>query len=269
MAAIWRGRRPGNKQKPARVCHRDRMTLRVPRLAGRLLDLILPPRCALCGTDIADDGALCLDCWRSVTFLGHPLCAVCGDPFEVRPLGDAVCGDCLAYPPRFDRARSAVLYDEVTRPLILAFKHADRLTLAPLLIAWLRSAGAELLDRADLIVPVPLHPGRLLARRYNQAAILAHGLGRSSGLPVADHVLLRSRRTPSQGHLTARQRESNVRGAFALRKDSHLLAEAINGRRVLLVDDVLTTGATVSACTGVLKRGGAAAVDVLTLARVR
>lgn len=238
-------------------------------LGRRLLDLLLPPRCGRCGVDVAGDAALCLDCWRGVTFVAEPLCRICGTPFEIRPFGTAVCGDCLAHPPAFDRARSAVIYDDATRPLILSFKHADRLTLAPLFTAWMRTAGAELLDEADLIVPVPLHRWRLWGRRYNQSAILSHALGRESGVRVVDSLLVRRRHTPSQGRKTAAQRTSNVRGAFALWNNCDGNAEVIRDRRITLVDDVFTTGATVSACTRVLRRGGAEAVDVLTLARVR
>ncbi|MCR9072695.1 MAG: ComF family protein [Alphaproteobacteria bacterium] len=241
----------------------------IPRAIGRgLLDLLLPPRCGGCGVDVSADAALCLDCWRAVTFIAEPMCEVCGVPFEIQPLGAAVCGDCLADPPAFDRARSAVLYDDATRPMILSFKHGDRLTLAPLFAAWMRAAGADLLDTADLIAPVPLHRWRMISRKYNQSAILIRTLAGISGVPVVDSLLVRTRHTPSQGRKTGAQRAANVRGAFALWNNCGGNAEVIEGRRVLLVDDVLTTGATVSACTRVLKRGGARAVDVLTLARV-
>lgn len=243
---------------------------RSPMAVGRrLLDLLLPPRCGRCGVDIAADAALCLGCWRGVRFVSEPLCEICGVPFEVRPFGAAICGDCLADPPPFDRARSAVLYDDATRPMILSFKHGDRLTLAPLFAAWMRAAGAGLLEEADLIVPVPLHRWRLLGRRYNQSAILSQLLGRLCGLPVVDSLLVRSRHTPSQGRKSVAQRASNVRGAFSLWNNSGGKAEVIKDCRIALVDDVFTTGATVSACTRVLRRGGARAVDVLTLARVR
>ena len=237
-------------------------------LARRLLDLLLPPRCGSCGVDVPADASLCLSCWSAVTFIGEPLCEVCGVPFEIRSFGRAVCGDCLASPPAFDRARSAVVYDDATRSLILAFKHADRLTLAPLFAAWMRRAGGGLLESADLIIPVPLHRWRLLSRRYNQAAVLAHALGRLSGVNVVDSLLLRIRQTPSQGRKSSVQRTLNVRGAFALRNNCGGVAEVIEGRRIVLVDDVFTTGATVCACTRVLRRAGAVSVDVLTLARV-
>lgn len=240
-----------------------------PRAMGRgLLDLLLPPRCGNCGVDVSADAALCLDCWRAVTFISEPMCDICGVPFDVRPFGPAVCGDCLAGPPAFDRARSAVLYDDATRPAILSFKHGDRLTLAPLFAAWMRGAGAGLLQDADLIVPVPLHRWRLLARRYNQSAILARILGRDFGVRVVDSLLVRTRHTPSQGRKSATQRASNVRGAFALWNNCGGNTEVIEDCRIVLIDDVFTTGATVSACTRVLRQGGARAVDVLTLARV-
>ncbi len=156
-------------------------------------------------------------------------------------------------------------YDGNSRALILGFKHADRTEGASGYGAWLARAGAGLLAEADVIAPVPLHRLRLLARRYNQAALLAHALGREAGLPVVADLLLRRRRTVSQGRLSPAQRRRNVAGAFAVKPSRKNLLE---GRRVLLVDDVLTTGATVSACARTLRRGGACAVDVLVLARV-
>ncbi len=240
----------------------------VAPLARRVLDLLLPPRCGRCGVDVPADATLCLSCWSGVAFIGEPLCEICGLPFEIRPYGRAVCGDCLSDPPAFDRLRSAVVYDDATRPLILAFKHADRLTLAPLFATWMRRAGADMLDGADLIVPVPLHRWRLLSRRYNQAAVLVHALARPGGAKVVDSLLVRTRQTPSQGRKSAAQRTLNVRGAFALRNNCDGAAEVISGRRIVLVDDVFTTGATVSACTRVLRRSGAMSVEVLTLARV-
>lgn len=231
-------------------------------LAGRLLDLVLPPRCLACGTPVAAAGALCGACWGTMTFLTPPWCACCGLPFDHHGAG-ALCGACLARPPDFNRARAALRYDDASRRLVLAFKHADRLDAAPAYGRWLAAAGAELLDGADLLVPVPLHRQRLLRRRYNQAAELARALGRLSGVPVAPDLLVRHRPTPSQGHLSAGARRDNVRGAFRVGR-----AGALDGARLVLIDDVLTTGATVGACARVLRRQGARSVDVLTLARV-
>lgn len=235
------------------------------RAAAVVLDALLPPRCAACREPVERSGALCLACWSALAFIGHPLCAVCGDPFETAPPGEPVCGDCLAAPPPWRRARSALRYDDVSRPLVLGFKHGDRLHLAALLAGWMLLAGGELIETADVIVPVPLHPWRLLSRRYNQSAVLAHRLGQTCGVTVSDRALRRVRRTPSQGHLTKAQRDRNVRGAFRI--DRSRRAE-IEGKRVLLVDDVLTSGATAGACTRALLRAGATEVDLLTLARV-
>lgn len=233
--------------------------------ATAVLDALLPPRCAACGEPADRPRSLCLACWSALRFVTRPLCAVCGDPFETAPPGEPVCGDCLAAPPPWGRARSALRYDDASRPLVLGFKHGDRLHLAALLAGWMQAAGADLLAGAEVIVPVPLHRWRLLARRYNQAAVLAQALGRGTGVPVADAALLRVRRTPSQGRLSRDQRARNVQGAFRVAERQR---PVIEGRRVLLVDDVLTTGATAAACTRALLRAGAGGVDLLTLARV-
>jgi len=244
---------------------RDAATAMASVLATVVLDALLPPRCAVCGEPVDRPRSLCLRCWSALGFVTRPLCAICGDPFETAPPGEPVCGDCLAAPPPWGRARSALRYDDASRPLVLGFKHGDRLHLAPLLAGWMQAAGAELLADADVIVPVPLHRWRLIARRYNQAAVLAHALGRTTGIAVSDRALVRVRRTPSQGQLTRTQRARNVQGAF--RVDAPRCVEIV-GRRVLLVDDVLTSGATAGACTRVLLQAGAEAVDLLTLARV-
>ena len=209
--------------------------------------------------------AVCGACWSGIAFIVDPLCERCGRPFEFSVTDRAICGRCIADPPVYDRARSAALYDDASRGLLLRFKHGDGLHLTPLFGAWLSRTGAVLLAEADLLVPVPLHRTRLFARRYNQAALLAIDVGRRAGVPVDVLGLIRARRTPSQGTKTRAGRERNVRGAFKVTPD---LAARISGKRVLLVDDVLTSGATVNACARVLGRAGAAKVDVLTVARV-
>ncbi|HEX9790784.1 MAG TPA: ComF family protein [Kiloniellales bacterium] len=235
------------------------------RLSQLALNSLLPPRCLACGDTVEQPGALCAACWRGLDFLGPPLCAVCGLPFAFDMGPAAVCGACAGEKPAYDRARSVLRYDDGSRGLILGFKHADRTEGAPAYGAWLARAGAELLADTELIVPVPLHWRRLFTRRYNQAALLAQALGRQARLPVAPDVLRRRRHTPSQGHLSAEARARNVAGAFAVAPAKrHLVAD----RRVLLVDDVLTTGATAAACAATLRRAGVAAVDVLVLARV-
>jgi ComF family protein len=233
------------------------------RLASSVIDVLLPPRCLACGETVTAAGTLCARCWRGLTFLGRPCCARCGLPFEF-DLGESVlCGDCAREAPRFDRARAALRYDAASRQLILGFKHGDRLHMAPAFGQWLRRAGSDLIREADLAVPVPLHWTRLFARRYNQAAVLAHALHAAGGPPVIPDVLIRTRRTPSQGKGNRESRHRNVAGAFALRHGRN-----VKDRRILLIDDVLTTGATVGECARVLRRAGALKIDVLTLARV-
>ena len=232
-----------------------------------LLDALLPPRCLRCGTGTDRPGALCGTCWPAITFLAPPLCARCGYPFETAPAESAICGACAARAPAFDRARAVLAYDDASRELLLGFKHADRTEGAPAYAAWMARAGADLLAEADLIAPVPLHWRRLLHRRYNQAALLARALGRQPGTEavVVPDLLRRRRVTASQGHLSPAARWRNVQGAFAL---TARRAARVQGARVLLVDDVLTTGATAEACARLLRRAGAAGVDVLTLARI-
>jgi len=235
------------------------------RLAGLALDAVLPPQCLACGEVVAEPGALCPECWGGVTFLGPPQCAVCGRPFEYDHGEGALCGACIRRPPPFERARAAMAYGDTCRALIIGFKHGDRTDAAAAFGRWLARAGAGLIADADMAVPVPLHWTRLFARRFNQAALLAGALGRGCGLPVMPDLLVRRRRTPSQGHMGPAARRRNLKGAFAVRPSRR---SQVRGRRVLLVDDVLTTGATATACARTLVRAGAAAVDVLTLALV-
>ena len=233
------------------------------RFAAAALDALLPPRCLSCGGTVDRQGGLCPKCWSSLTFIAAPLCACCGLPFEYEAEPGVVCAACIAEPPTFARARAVLVYDDASRPLLLGFKHGDRTFAAKAYGVWLARAGAELLREADLLAPVPLHRWRLFLRRYNQAALLAQETGRQAGVAVVPDLLVRHRSTRSQGGLDRTGRRRNVAGAFALRR-----AGSVAGKRVVLVDDVLTTGATVGECAKVLLRAGAARVDVLTLARV-
>ena len=231
----------------------------------RLVDFILPPRCLGCGGEIARLGDVCATCWRGLSFIDGAMCRCCGLPFELAEVAGMLCGPCMAERPVFDRARSALVYDDGSKALVLPFKHADRLDGAPAFARWMARAGQELVDEADVIAAVPLHRWRLLSRRYNQAAVLALGLARISNRPVIPDALIRIKRTPSQGGLNARARRENVRHAFVVHP-AHI--EAIRGKRVLLIDDVYTTGATLESASARLLESGAKAVDVLALARV-
>ena len=235
------------------------------RVVRFVIDALLPPLCLCCRSQVSEPGSLCPECWSNIGFLAPPFCAVCGLPFELDPGSLACCGECARRPPRFSRARAVLRYDDHSRSLILRFKHGDRLEGVPAFARWMARAGAELLSEADLLVPVPLHRWRLLSRRYNQAALLALGLAKETGVRAIPDLLVRHRSTKSQGHMNRSGRHDNVAGAFKLAERHRA---ALTGKRVVLIDDVLTSGATVEECAKVMLRGGARAVDVLTLGRV-
>ncbi len=243
----------------------DRLLGAAKAMVTAAANLVLPPLCLSCSAIVATPGTLCQSCWQRVSFLGPPACAACGLPFEIDPGPSSICGACATHPLPFRRARAVFRYDDASKSLILRFKHADRLEGAPAFARWMARAGSELLADCPLLAPVPLHRWRLFHRRYNQAAILALALGKLTHLPVDPDLLVRRRATPPMGQMGRRERQTNVKGAFALRDGK---TAGIAGRTVLLIDDVLTTGATVGACAQALVKAGAAQVDVLTLGRV-
>ena len=228
-------------------------------LPGRAVDLILPPACPACRAASGSGAALCADCWASVRFLAPPLCPVLGTPFAHDMGPGIVSAAVLADPPPFARARSAVVYEDTARRLVHALKYRDRHEVAGFMAKAMVRAGRALLADCQLIVPVPLHPRRLWLRRFNQAVLLTDRIGAESGIAVEPMILKRIRRTRQQVGLSGREREANVRGAFRV-----LLSEkpVIAGRRVLLVDDVYTSGATVKAASRALMRGGGRCADI-------
>lgn len=234
-------------------------------VAGRrALDLILPPT-ALDGGAAGSPG-LTAQAWSKIAFIDDPVCDGCGTPFEFAPGFGERCVVCTARPRVFSRARAACLYDEHSRELVLQMKHADRIDLSGLFARWLSRSARALIEEADVIVPVPLHRLRLLRRRYNQAAEVARPLARLSGLDYLPDALVRRRATASQGGRSAGGRRRNVQGAFTVPPNRRAL---VDGRRVLLVDDVLTTGATADACARALKAAGAADVTLAVVAKVK
>lgn len=234
------------------------------RLAADAIDLILPPRCPCCATDVTAHALLCTDCFARMSFITDPVCRRCGVPFAAAAQGP-LCAGCEAEPPRFAQARAALRYDDGARSLILPLKHADRVELAAVLAHWMARAGAAMLDQAEVIVPVPLHRARLRRRRYNQAALLAGHLARRSGRPTVLDALQRARGTAALGGKTATERSAELAGAFQVKPTR---TGALRGRHVLLIDDVITSGATGNACAAVLLEAGATRVDMLAAARV-
>ncbi|MGE0630686.1 MAG: ComF family protein [Hyphomicrobiaceae bacterium] len=235
----------------------------VTRVGRQLTDLVVPPVCLSCQHPLAGHDALCAACWRQVRFIRPPLCDRLGIPLPYDTGGTMVSGAVLANPPDWDRARAVAHFGPVVRELIHAFKYADRHEARRLMGRWLVHCGQDMLPDADVLVPVPLHRWRLLSRKFNQAALLAHEVSRATGVPVDAFALQRRKATASQVGLTEAQRQRNLSGAFSVSNRAR-----VEGRRIVLIDDVITTGSTAGACARVLRRAGAAQVDVLALAMV-
>jgi len=231
---------------------------------GLAVDVALPQLCAACREPVGDAG-LCPACWSKLSFIARPYCERLGIPFPFDPGPGILSMEAIADPPAYQRARAAVRYDDVARKLVHALKYGDRLDLAPTMGRWMANAGRELLADADAIVPVPLHWRRQWARRCNQSALLGEVISRQSGVPLAHAALKRVKATPQQVGRSQAERAENMQGAFRVLPRSK--AE-VAGRRLILIDDVLTSGATVDACARALLRAGAANVDVLVFARV-
>ena len=233
--------------------------------ARTVIDLVLPPTCLACKKPVGAAGGLCSACWTNIGFIERPYCERLGTPFPNDGGGVLLSPAAIADPPAYDRARAAARFGDVARDLVHLLKYGDRLDLVLPIGRWMARAGAELLEDADALVPVPLHWTRLWQRRFNQSAMLARTVSRLSDVPITDHALARRRATSPQVGLGKSERARNVQGAFMVPKEARI---DVKGRKLVIVDDVLTSGATVDACARVLRRAGAARVDVLVFARV-
>ncbi len=235
------------------------------RQAARMaLDIALPTLCVACREPVDGEG-VCANCWAKLSFIAPPLCPRLGIPFVYDPGSGLLSMEAISDPPAYGRARAAVRYDEVARTLVHALKYQDRTDLAPAMGRWMARAGRELIEQTDALIPVPLHWRRGWSRRYNQSGALARVIERQTGVKLLSEVLRRVRPTLQQIGLSRAQRASNVQGAFKVAAEKQ---SEIQGRRVILVDDVLTSGATADACARALLRAKAASVDVLVFARV-
>jgi len=252
----------GQAAQPQPLDIARRWLVDAPRAA---LDFVLPPRCVSCGVLTERDMGLCAPCWGQLVFITQPYCAHCGRPFEFSIPGTTKCASCLRRPPAFDKAYSPLAYEDASRAIILQFKHGDRLGHAGLLAKLMAPHVAQFGFDRPAILPVPLHRRRIMRRRYNQSALIAKAIGQQLSLPVDLLTLQRTRPTPMQKGLSAAQRRRNVQGAFSIDPKR---AHRIKGRQVLLIDDVYTTGATIEACSRVLRKAGASEIGVLCAARV-
>ena len=229
------------------------------------LDVALPPLCPSCREPLGDGAGLCAACWSKLSLIEPPYCARLGIPFTYDPGPGLLSMEAIESPPAYERARAAVRYDDIARALVQGFKYGDRLDLAPMMGRWMARAGRELLEEADALVPVPLHWTRLWARRFNQSAALAGAIAGLAGVPLLHEGLRRVRATAQQVGLNKNERAVNVQGAF---KVPPAQKAEVSGKQLVLIDDVLTSGATADTCARALLRAGAARVDVLVFARV-
>lgn len=228
-------------------------------------DLLAPPRCSACQERIGDHDALCTACWTDLPFITKPYCHRLGVPFAYDHGPGMVSAEAIAHPPAYGHARAAARYEGCAVSLVHRLKYGDRVDMARLMGGLMAQAGRDILARAQVLVPIPLHRLRLWQRRFNQSALLADEIGRRSHLPVDPFLLMRKKKTRPQVGQSRLARAGNVQGAFAVPESAK---GTLPGRHIVLVDDVLTSGATVEAAARALTRAGAANVDVLVFARV-
>lgn len=236
------------------------------QILSKILAAFLPPRCIKCGTILEDQDGLCQDCFHEINFITPPYCAKCGRAFyEEIPSSRMLCGRCVSdHKQLFRLARSCMEYTDTSKPLIIAFKFFDRTEYKKVFARWLALSGTDIFEAGvDLIVPIPLHFTRLIKRRYNQSALLAKELSKLTQIPTDMTSVVRHRRTKPQVKFSGKARVENVKDAFSVKHP-----QRIKGRRVVLIDDVFTTGSTFNECAKALLKAGAKSVDYLSLARV-
>lgn len=235
------------------------------QLARQSLNLLFPPQCGLCREIVTENGSLCSRCWQQLNFIAAPICELCGYPHEFEMGEGAQCAACIANMPAYHAHRSALYYDENSKRLIHDLKYYDRPIMVSRLAQWMRQAAPHWFENPDtLLLPIPLHRFRLWKRKYNQSALLANALAKQTGLEVGYDLLRRTKHRPPQASLSRKKRLKNIQGSLSLSSQAHI---RVKSRPVILIDDVMTTGATLNASAKLLKKADAARVFALTIAR--
>ncbi len=232
--------------------------------ATKLLNLILPPRCIKCRNIVEKSGGLCSYCWSKIEFITKSNCSICGFPFEYDMGVDTPCAACIAKKPPYDKAVAVFIYNDKSSDLITYFKYGDKIHAASTFAELMYNKCRDQIDDADIIIPVPLHPKRLLRRRYNQSALISNHINRLSGVDTIPDLMSRKKNNVPQASLSKKERLQNVKGAFSIKKK---YINILQNKNIILIDDVMTTGATVSECAKVLKKSGASKVEIITLAK--
>ncbi|MDG1288059.1 MAG: ComF family protein [Rickettsiales bacterium] len=229
------------------------------------LNLLFPPQCGLCREMVGENGGVCSDCWQKLNFISAPFCSHCGYPHEFDMGQGAQCAACMETTPEYHGHRSVLHFDDASKRLIHDLKYYDKPLMLDTFARWMAQASPEWIDLDEaLLVPVPIHRWRLLKRKYNQSALLAKRLASLQEMHVGYNILTRIKNNPPQASLPRKERLKNLSGAFAVNPKKR---EAIKGRTIILIDDVMTTGATINACAKQLKKAGSGRVYCLTLAR--
>lgn len=231
---------------------------------NRLLDILYPPLCIACRGNVHENGNICAKCWGDISFISDPQCNICGFPFDFEISKGTICPGCMQNEPSFSKSRSVFLYDEASRGMITSFKYNDIIENRAAYARWMARVGADMLNEADLIIPVPLHFSKLVLRKYNQAALLAHELAKIVHKQVLVSAITRKKYTKPQAGFSRKARFKNISGAF---KVNPKYISILKDKKILLIDDVMTTGATAEECTKTLLKEKVARVEVLTLAK--
>jgi ComF family protein len=236
---------------------------KIKALINNAVDIVFPHKCLSCKEQVESDGSLCHICWEEIEFITTPQCFQCGTPFEIESSDLSICGQCISNPPKYSKARALFCYNEKSSRIITSFKYYDNTHYSKHFAKWLIRTGNELIKKSDIITPVPLHKLRMISRRYNQSALICNQLGIITGKNVNNEILIRHKNTKPQAGLTFKTRIDNVKSAFRI---NNRYKNDVVDKTILLVDDVMTTGSTINACTKTLLKAGAREVFVLTIA---